>query len=47
MLPILNKNRSSIILCGGTENMSQAPMVIDGISARWGASLGSGNITVR
>ena len=34
--------RSSINLCGGTENMSQAPMMIDGISSRWGASLGKG-----
>lgn len=34
--------RSSINLCGGTENMSQSPMVIDGISARWGAALGKG-----
>mmetsp|Transcript_1590 Transcript_1590/g.2217 ORF Transcript_1590/g.2217 Transcript_1590/m.2217 type:complete len:402 (+) Transcript_1590:3-1208(+) len=34
--------RSSISLCGGTENMSQAPMLIDGIVARWGAALGAG-----
>ena len=34
--------RSEIALCGGTENMSQAPMVIDGLSARWGAGLGKG-----
>lgn len=34
--------RSNIILCGGAENMSQAPLVIDGITARWGAALGKG-----
>ncbi|RYH27250.1 thiolase family protein [archaeon] len=34
--------RSKINLCGGTENMSQAPMQIDGLSARWGAALGKG-----
>lgn len=33
---------SSITLCGGTENMSQAPMVIDGLSARFGTALGKG-----
>ena len=34
--------RAAIALCAGTENMSQAPMVIDGISARFGAALGKG-----
>jgi len=34
--------RSSVALCGGTENMSQAPMVIDGLSARFGTALGKG-----
>lgn len=34
--------KSNIALCGGTENMSQAPMCIDGITARWGAALGAG-----
>lgn len=34
--------RSNITLCGGAENMSQAPMVIDGLSARFGAALGKG-----
>ena len=34
--------RSKIALCGGTENMSQAPMVIDGLTARWGTALGKG-----
>lgn len=34
--------RSNIVLCGGTENMSQAPLVIDGLTARWGAALGKG-----
>ena len=36
------QGRSSLVLSGGTENMSQAPMVIDGITARWGAALGKG-----
>jgi len=35
-------NRASITLVGGTENMSQAPMAIDGLTARWGAALGKG-----
>lgn len=35
-------NRANITLCGGSENMSQAPMVIDGVTARWGAALGKG-----
>ena len=34
--------RASVALCAGTENMSQSPMVIDGISARFGAALGKG-----
>ena len=34
--------RSSIALCGGTENMSQAPMLLDGLSSRFGAALGKG-----
>jgi acetyl-CoA acyltransferase 2 len=35
-------NRANVTLCGGTENMSQAPMHIDGLTARWGAALGKG-----
>lgn len=38
----IQDGRASITLVGGTENMSQAPMTIDGISARWGAALGKG-----
>jgi acetyl-CoA acyltransferase 2 len=34
--------RSSILLTGGTENMSQAPMVLDGLSTRFGTALGKG-----
>mmetsp|Transcript_18279 Transcript_18279/g.30480 ORF Transcript_18279/g.30480 Transcript_18279/m.30480 type:complete len:402 (+) Transcript_18279:72-1277(+) len=34
--------RSSVMLTGGTENMSQCPMVIDGLSARFGTALGKG-----
>jgi len=36
------QGRNKVTLCGGTENMSQAPMVIDGLTSRWGASLGKG-----
>jgi acetyl-CoA acyltransferase 2 len=34
--------RGHVMLTGGTENMSQCPMVIDGISARFGTALGKG-----
>jgi len=34
--------RSKIALAGGTENMSQCPMHIDGLAARWGTPLGQG-----
>ena len=35
--------RSKVVLAGGSENMSQAPMVIDGITARWSPpALGKG-----
>lgn len=34
--------QSEVALCGGAENMSQAPLVADGITARWGAALGAG-----
>lgn len=33
---------ANVTVCGGAENMSAAPMTIDGISARWGAALGKG-----
>lgn len=36
--------RANVTLCGGTENMSQAPMTIDGLTARWGAALGKGMV---
>eukprot|EP01038_Epipyxis_sp_PR26KG_P004547 gene4547-6418_t len=36
------QGRSKVTLCGGSENMSQAPMAIDGLTARWGATLGNG-----
>mmetsp|Transcript_25874 Transcript_25874/g.48569 ORF Transcript_25874/g.48569 Transcript_25874/m.48569 type:complete len:402 (+) Transcript_25874:71-1276(+) len=35
-------DRAEVALVGGTENMSQAPMVIDGLTSRWGAALGKG-----
>jgi acetyl-CoA acyltransferase 2 len=38
----IDMQRANVTLVGGTENMSQAPMVIDGVSARWGAALGKG-----
>jgi acetyl-CoA acyltransferase 2 len=34
--------RANVILTGGTENMSQCPMVIDGLSSRFGTALGKG-----
>lgn len=36
--------RSSVALCGGAESMSQAPLNIDGLTARWGAALGKGMV---
>jgi acetyl-CoA acyltransferase 2 len=33
---------SQIVVCGGSENMSQAPLNVNGIDARWGVALGSG-----
>lgn len=33
---------SKISLCGGSENMSAAPLVVDGNKARWGVGLGQG-----
>lgn len=33
---------SKVVLAGGTENMSASPMVIDGVSARFGVALGKG-----
>lgn len=38
----IEQGRSSIALCGGTENMSQVPMVLDGLSTRFGTALGKG-----
>mmetsp|Transcript_17439 Transcript_17439/g.35369 ORF Transcript_17439/g.35369 Transcript_17439/m.35369 type:complete len:397 (+) Transcript_17439:178-1368(+) len=33
---------AKIVVCGGSENMSMAPLQADGNDARWGISLGSG-----
>lgn len=33
---------AKIVLCGGTENMSAAPLQASGNDARWGVNLGSG-----
>ena len=35
-----------IVVCGGSENMSMAPLQEDGNDARWGVSLGTG-LTMR
>jgi len=34
--------QAQITICGGTENMSSAPLQIDGNDARWGVTLGAG-----
>lgn len=33
---------AKIVVCGGSENMSAAPLQVDGNDARWGVALGSG-----
>ena len=33
---------AQIVVCGGAENMSMAPLQVDGNDARWGVPLGSG-----
>jgi acetyl-CoA acyltransferase 2 len=33
---------AKVVVCGGSENMSMAPLQVDGNDARWGVSLGSG-----
>lgn len=38
----ISLGNSKIALCGGTENMSAAPLSVDGNDARWGISLGKG-----
>ena len=35
-------NEAKIVVCGGSENMSMAPLQADGNDVRWGVSLGSG-----
>ena len=37
---------ASIVVCGGSENMSMSPLQVDGNDARWGVSLGAG-LTLR
>ncbi len=37
---------AKVVVCGGSENMSMAPLQIDGNDARWGVSLGTG-LTMR
>lgn len=34
--------KSAVTLCSGSENMSQSSMIIDGLSARYGVTLGKG-----
>lgn len=38
----INVGDASIALCGGTENMSMAPLQVSGNDARWGVALGKG-----
>lgn len=33
---------ANVVVCGGTENMSAAPLLLDGNDARWGVGLGAG-----
>ena len=33
---------AQIVVCGGSENMSMAPLQVDGNDARWGVALGKG-----
>lgn len=35
-------NEAKIVVCGGSENMSMAPLQVDGNDSRWGVGLGSG-----
>mmetsp|Transcript_23940 Transcript_23940/g.51698 ORF Transcript_23940/g.51698 Transcript_23940/m.51698 type:complete len:396 (-) Transcript_23940:296-1483(-) len=35
-------NEAKIVVCGGSENMSMAPLQVDGNDARWGVQLGLG-----
>lgn len=35
-------NEAKIVVCGGSENMSMAPLQVDGNDSRWGVPLGSG-----
>lgn len=35
-------NEASVVVCGGSENMSMAPLQVDGNDSRWGVPLGSG-----
>lgn len=38
----IESGRSSVVLCGGSENMSMSPLWIGGLTARWGVPLGAG-----
>ncbi|KAL7436350.1 hypothetical protein ACHAXH_007588 [Discostella pseudostelligera] len=38
----INLGEAKIVVCGGSENMSMAPLQVDGNDVRWGVSLGSG-----
>lgn len=39
---LIKLGEASIVACGGTESMSQAPLQANGLQARWGVPLGSG-----
>lgn len=39
---LIKLSQADVVLAGGTESMSQAPLSIDGHKARWGTPLGAG-----
>lgn len=39
--------QANLVLAGGSENMSNAPLQVDGIKARWGVTLGSGGLHMK
>jgi acetyl-CoA acyltransferase 2 len=39
---LIRLGEAQMVVCGGTENMSMAPLQANGLQARWGISLGTG-----
>jgi acetyl-CoA acyltransferase 2 len=39
---LIRLGEAQMVVCGGTENMSMAPLQANGLQARWGVPLGSG-----